>query len=421
MTGKLTARGVEARSRIKGRYLDGDGLFLRVLDPGKRVYWTYRFRLKGVDREMSLGRHPDMSLAEARDRHIDLRKLVKDGVDPVGDRRTAKAVAKAGSAPSNAQRFGKASDVYLDRQEKRGQLGKNPKHRQQWRSTLASLPGWFRDLPVDQIGPQPVFDALDPVWTRTPETGSRLRGRIAAVLDSARAPDDARPNPAAWSDWLKKKLGDPRKLGKIDHKTGGRVERGHHVALPYASVPAIMARLAGTGGAGARALRLDILTASRTSEVLGMTFDEIDFYKAVWTVPASRMKTGEIHEVPLSDQALDILRAQEALRGENPHVFPGRPMRSMSNMSMAMVMRRLGVDATVHGFRSSFRTWASEVANVEFEVAELCLSHRIGSKVSRAYNRTKMTERRRPVMSAWAAFVCGSDASNVIELRRAGA
>ncbi len=283
------------------------------------------------------------------------------------------------------------------------------------------LPGWFRDLPVDQIGPQQVFDALDPIWTRTPETGSRLRGRIAAVLDSARAPDDARPNPAAWSDWLKKKLGDPRKLGKIDHKTGGRVERGHHVALPYASVPAIMARLAETDGAGARALRLVILTASRTSEVLGMTFDEIDFYKAVWTVPASRMKTGEIHEVPLSDQALDILRAQEALRGENPHVFPGRPMRSMSNMSMAMVMRRLGVDATVHGFRSSFRTWASEVANVEFEVAELCLSHRIGSKVSRAYNRTKMTERRRPVMSAWAAFVCGSDASNVIELRRAGA
>ena len=123
-----------------------------------------------------------------------------------------------------------------------------------------------------------------------------------------------------------------------------------------------MARLAETGGAGARPLRLVILTASRTSEVLGMTFDEVDFDKAVWTVPASRMKTGEIHEVPLSNQALDILRAQEALRGENPHVFPGRAMRSMSNMSMAMVMRRLGVDATVHGFRSSFRTWASEVA-----------------------------------------------------------
>jgi integrase len=416
MAGKLTTRGVEARSRIKGRYLDGDGLFLRVLDPGKRVYWVYRYRLDGKDRETSIGSHPAMTLAEARDRHIDLRKLVKDGIDPVGDRRKAKAAVKT-TTNSNATTFGQCADEYLERLEKRGELGKNPKHRAQWRATLTSLPAWFRSLPVDEIGPQQVFEALDPIWTRTPETGSRLRGRVPAVLDSARGPDDMSANPAAWSDWLKKKLGDPKKLGKFDRRTGERVKRGNHAAMPYADVPALMARLANTDGAAARALRLVILTASRTSEVLGMTFEEVDFDKVVWTVPEERMKTGEKHSVPLSDAAVAILKAQHETRGRSPHIFPGRPTKPLSNMSMAMLLRRMGVEATVHGFRSSFRVWCSEIAHVEFEVAELCLSHRIGSKVSRDYNRTTMTERRRPIMALWAAFVTGADANNVIPLR----
>lgn len=207
-----------------------------------------------------------------------------------------------------------------------------------------------------------------------------------------------RSNPAAWSDWLKRKLGDPKKLGKTDRLTGERLERGNHAAMPYADVPAFMTRLDEAPGGAARALAFTMLTASRTGEVLGMTFDEVDFDKAVWTVPASRMKTGELHEVPLSDQAVAILRAHEALRGPNPNpfVFPGRPMRPLSNMALAMVMPRMKVaDATVHGFRSSARTWIAEVAKVEFEVAEACLSRRVGSAVSRAYNRTKMTERRR--------------------------
>ena len=250
---------------------------------------------------------------------------------------------------------------------------------------------------------------------------------MASVWDSARAPDDMRSNPAAWSDWLKRKLGNPKKLGKTDRLTGERIERGNHAAMSYANVPAFTTRLGDAPGGAARALAFTVLTCARTNETLGMTFDEVDFDKALWTVPASRMKTGELHEVPLSDAAVAILRAQEALailraretgRGQNPHVFPGRPMRPLSNMALAMVMRRMKVaDATVHGFRSSFRTWASEVANVEFEVAEACLSHRVGSAVSRAYNRTKMTERRRPIMSAWAAYVSGADASNVVQLR----
>jgi integrase len=416
MAGKLTARSVESLAKRKGRYSDGDGLFLRVMEPGKKGYWVYRFTLNGIEREKSVGGYPAMSLAEARSKHADLRATVLRGIDPMGDQRKVHA---APMTPSGAQSFGEVADAYVERQERRGQLGRNPKHRRQWRQTLASLPAWFRDLPVDQIGPQQVFDALDPIWTRTPETGSRLRGRMAAVWDSARTPDDMRANPAAWSDWLKRKLGDPQKLGKIDRSTGEKVKRGNHAALPYAEVPALMAKLAAMDTPVSKALRLLVLTASRTGEVLGMTWDEVDFDRAVWTIPADRMKTGELHEVPLSEAALAILRGQEAAgRGSNPHVFPGRPMRQLSNMALAMLMRRMKVaDATVHGFRTSFRTWASEVANVEFEVAEACLSHRVGSKVSRAYNRTKMTERRRPIMSAWAAYVSGSDVSNVVAFR----
>jgi integrase len=419
MAGKLTARSLESRAKRKGRYSDGDGLFLRVMDPGRKAYWVYRYTISGKEREKSIGSYPGMSLADARIKHADLRAAVLKGVDLIGDQRKASAAI---AAKSGAATFGEVAEAYVERQERRGQLGKNPKHRRQWRATLASLPAWFRDLPVDQIGPQQVFDALDPIWTRTPETGSRLRGRMASVWDSARAPDDMCSNPAAWSDWLKRKLGNPKKLGKTDRLTGERIERGNHAAMSYANVPAFMTRLGEAPGGAARALAFTVLTCARTNETLGMTFDEVDFDKALWTVPASRMKTGELHEVPLSDAALAVLRAQYEARGQNPHVFPGRPMRPLSNMALAMVMRRMKVaDATVHGFRSSFRTWASEVANVEFEVAEACLSHRVGSAVSRAYNRTKMTERRRPIMSAWAKFLSGEPSADVIGIKRGAA
>jgi integrase len=163
--------------------------------------------------------------------------------------------------------------------------------------------------------------------------------------------------------------------------------------MPYAEVPAFMARLKGTVGVASLALQFTILTACRTSEVLGTIFDEVDFEQAILSKPPAKMKTDEAFSVPLSDRAIDILRAQEALRGRNPHVFPGRPTKPLSNMALAMLLRRLGVDVTVHGFRTSFRTWCSDVAHAEFEIAEMCLSHRVGSAVSRAYNRTTTSSR----------------------------
>ena len=413
MAGKLTARGAESCAKRKGRFLDGDGLFLRILDPGKRAYWVYRYRLNGRDRETSVGAYPATSLADARVKHKQLVASVANKVDPVGDRRAAKEAKTV----SDDATFGEVADAYLDRKEKRGELGRSRKHRAQWYSTLASLPTSFRSLPVDQIGPQQVFDTLDERWAKTPETAKRLRGRIEAVLDFARKPENTRPNPAAFSGWLKTKLGSAKKLGKIDPKSGERVERGHFASMDFRDLPPFIARLSEIDSVASRALQFTILTASRTNEALGARWDEINFGEAVWTVPPERMKSGEVHEVPLSNAALAILNVQRERRGNNPHVFPGdRPMRSVGASTMPMMMRRLDAEATVHGFRSSFRVWCSNVAHVEFEVAEAALSHRIGSAVSRAYNRTGMLARRRPMMSAWASLspaptptmLCGS-------------
>jgi integrase len=418
MAGKLTARGVESRAKRKGRYLDQGGLFLRVLDVGKRVYWVYRYRLNGKDRETSVGKYPAMSLADARDAHKLLVADVAQKIDVVGDRQKAKTAV---ATPSGKPTFGECADQFIALYEG---AWRSRKHRTQWRQTLTQYcqPIWAK--PVDQITTDDALAILKPIWPKTPETASRLRGRIETVIDAARARghiDADRANPARWRGHLNKILPKPKKLGKIDRRTGEHVARDNYAAMPYEEVPAFMAKLARIDSTTARALQFLILTASRTGEALGMQWSEFSFDAALWTVPANRMKTDEIHKVPLSDQALAILYAQREARGQNPHVFPGRPMRPLSGMAMSGLMKRMGASETVHGFRSSFRVWCSEVEHAEFELAELCLSHRIGSKVSRAYNRTKMTERRRPVMSAWAAFVCGSDASNVIELRRAGA
>ena len=199
-----------------------------VLEPGRKVYWTYRYRIGGSDREMSVGVFPAMSLADARINHAELRAMVLKGVDPVGDRRKAKA-----RKPESRRRLVRRGRRHLCRaQGQTRRTGKNRKHRQQWRTRWISLPEWFRDLPVAEIKPEQVRDALKPIWTRTPETGSRLRGRIAAVIEGPRASDDERRNPASWTLWMKTQLGSAKKLGKLDRKSRERVKRGNHAACP---------------------------------------------------------------------------------------------------------------------------------------------------------------------------------------------
>jgi integrase len=426
MAGKLTTRSAASFAKRKGRYLDGDGLFLRVLDPGHRVYWVYRFRLNGRDRETSVGAYPAMSLADARAKHKRLVADVAAKIDPVADKHAAKtgrfaAVGVNGHAtefPSGATpTFGQCADQYVATKE--GEW-RSAKHRTQWRSALMTYAEPIWPKPVDQVTTNDVLAVLEPIWNRVPATASRIRARIEAVLTSAKVKgwiNRSQHNPAVWKGWL-----DGSGLSKP--KTPD--EDDHHPAMPYANLPEFMAKLSASDNRAASALEFTVLTAARSGETLGMTWDEVSFDKAVWTIPGSRMKKGRLHTVPLCDAALAILSAQEAERAlnpriaNNPHVFPGaRPRQRLSHTSLAVLLRKLGVLETVHGFRTSFRTWCSEVQHVEFEVAELCLSHQIGGAVSRSYNRTTMLDRRRPVMSAWADYVTGKTTDNVIPLRAA--
>ena len=404
----LTVLGLKLLLKKPGRHADGGGLYFRVVGKageGKaKAYFVFRYRLNGVERETSLGVYPELGLEEARVKHAELRKLVKvDKVDPLAKRQAAKTAL---TAPSGKLTFGEVADRYLAVHEK---SWRNPQHQRQWWMTLTQYCEPIRSKPVDRIATDDVLGVLEPIWNTIPETASRLRGRIEAVLDAARARghiEADKANPARWKGHLAKLLPKPKKLS-----------RGHHAALAYADLPEFMARLAKIDSVASRAFQLTILTACRTSEVLHMKFEEVGFDKAVWTIPAERMKMGKPHDVPLSDAAIVILRKQFATRGLNPHVFPGRPMRPLSTMAMAMMLRRLGVPVTVHGFRSSFRDWAAE-QGVPFDLAEASLAHAIGSNVTRSYLRTSMLELRRPVLASWAAFVTG-EASNVVPLKRA--
>jgi integrase len=394
LQGKLNDRGLQALVERPGRHSDGNGLYFRTLGLG-RAYWVFRYRAHGKEREMSLGPYPELSLSEAREKHVAARKaVVVDKADPLAERRDAKAKSIAKPVLT----FGKAADAYLTSHET---AWRNAKHAEQWRMTLTRYCAAIRDMPVDQVDTTAVLKVLEPLWNAIPETASRLRARIEAVLSSAQVGghiDPNRPNPARWKGWLEEMLPNPKKLG----------ERGHHAAMPYADLPDFMAKLSETPGTAAKALAFTVLTAARSGETLGATWDEIDFDNATWTVPAERMKAQKPHAVPLSDAAVAILSALEAERGKSPYVFPGaRPRQPLSIMSMTLVMRRLGAgDLTVHGMRSAARSWMAD-NGVEFEAAEACLAHAVGNAVVQAYQRSKMLERRRPIMQRWAAFLNG--------------
>ena len=422
-----------AKTPGRHRIPDAPGLFLRVIDADRR-YWTYRYRFAGRENEPSLGPYPEISLGEAIAKHGAVRAAVLGGTDPLAGKRARRAAAAEAPA-SVTPSFGEAADDFLDRKESKGLLGKNPKHRAQWRSTLDSLPASFRALRVDRIGSQHVFDALDPIWDKKPETASRLRARIAAVIDFALGPEDERRNPAAWSGWLKTQLGSPKELGKIDRETGERVKRGHHAAMPYKDLPAFMDRLKDAPGVAPKALAFAILTAARSGEVLGMRWDEIDLDHTatatgpdgkdctvaipIWTIPAERMKAGEVHRAPLCDAAIAILKEMR----EHPFVFPGqRPWRPLSNMALEMAMRRLGAgEFTPHGMRSSFRDWVGDETHFQREIAEAALAHAVGDAAERAYRRGDALLKRLGLMKAWSLFLIPPPSDNVVGFRRSGA
>jgi integrase len=275
--------------------------------------------------------------------------------------------------------------------------------------TLRDYAAPLRRLPVDKITTDDVLAVLKPLWNDRPETASRLRGRIERVLDAAKAQGlRAGENPARWRGHLDQLL--PRRQ---------RLTRGHHAAMNYADVPAFIANLQSRQAVAARALEFAILTAARSGEVLGARWDEFDLDRAVWTVPANRMKAGREHRVPLSRRALRIVKAlHETVAGE--FVFPGqRSGKPLSAMALEMVLRRMKVDGvTVHGFRSAFRDWSAECTNFTNEVCEAALAHVIENKAEAAYRRGDLFDKRRKLMEAWAAHCTAPKAGKVVAFRR---
>lgn len=386
INGKLTKKLVDNLGA--GRHGDGNGLYL-VVDPSGARRWIVRVTVKGqknrkgapLRTDFGLGGADIVTLQQARDRALEYRRMAKQGLNP----------------RFNAQReiptFEEIAQlVHIERMP----TWKNVKHGQQWINTLRdyAFPKIGR-MPVDSIGQPEAMMCLSPIWTEKHETAKRLAQRIKTVLDVAKSKgfrDGENPITS---------IKDAGVLPKVTKKPK------HHAAMLWQDVPALYAELKTRDAMAAKALMFTCLTGSRTGEVLGMEWAEIDFDARLWTVPAARMKTDTEHRVPLTDEMLDILEPLKAL--ESKVVFEGQKRHQpLSNMAMLLLLRRMEIEGvTVHGFRSTFRDWASEVANAPREVAEMSLAHKVGSDVERAYARSDLLDRRRILMNRWSGFVSG--------------
>ena len=378
-----------------GRWSVGgtDGLALQVTPSGARS-WVLRVAAGGRQREMGLGSFPTVPLAEAREKARQHRALLQQGVDPIESRRAASSAA---SAERQAQKtFSEVAAQYIAQHEK---SWKNAKHQAQWAATLRTYaePSIGKLLARD-IRSAHVIAVLEPIWTTKTETATRVRSRIELVLDYATARGYREGlNPARWKGNLDAALPNASKVAPVRH----------HAAVEVKEVASFIKRLRSQDGVGARALEFAVLTAARSGEVRGATWSEVDLKAALWTIPATRMKSGREHRVPLSKPVIKLLRSLPADRSPGGFVFPG--MRGpLSDMSLTAVLRRMGVSATAHGFRSTFRDWVSESTEHSGEVAEMALSHVIGDKVEAAYRRGDLLEKRIALMTDWASFLAGS-------------
>jgi integrase len=398
--GLLNARKVETLAK-PGRHADGGNLYLSISENGGRR-WTFFYRFKCARKEMGLGSAAkgNVSLAEARKSATEARKLVREGIDPLEAKRDQER--KDLVIPT----FGAFADEYLASHRSKF---RNDKHIAQWEMTLKTYCQPIRSLRLNEIDTEAVLKVLQPIWSKIPETASRLRGRIENILDAAKAKGyRAGENPATWRGHLKTLL--PARQ---------RLTRGHHAAMTYDGLPEFLRVLRAKQATAALALELCILTATRSGEVLNAKWGEFDLKKSVWTIPAIRMKAGHEHRIPLTARAVAILRSLHKLP-HNDHVFPGNARgRPLSSMAMSMLLRRMGRDEiTVHGFRSTFRDWASEQTSFPHETCEHALAHRISDKAEAAYRRGDQFEKRRKLMEAWAAFCEPRKSAKVLPIKR---
>jgi integrase len=409
-----------------GLHADGGGLYLRVAAGGSKG-WIFRFSVLGKARDMGLGPYPQISLASARKHAEECRALLQRGKDPIEERRARREALRAPEA--KAVTFDDCVRGYIEAHEAKWT---NPKHRAQWLTTVETYASpYFGKKPVAQVDQADVLKALEApqedkgglsFWRTNPETASRVRGRIESVLGWATARGYRKgANPAAWIT-LKHLLPPKSKVRK----------REHFPALPYKQIGELMAKLRAMGADDlvAQCLEFTILTAVRTNEVLGATWDEIDLRDKVWTISKERMKMDEEHRVPLSSRALAILEERlKSRQAGDDFVFPGRAVGgSLSDRVMLRLLQEgLGYgDVTVHGTaRSTFRDWSADETNFPNHVCEMALAHAVAG-VEGAYRRSDLFRKRRQLMQAWADYCAKipigdaglADAGNIVPMRR---
>ena len=397
--GRLSSLTVK-HARKPGMLADGNGLYLQVTRANARS-WIFRYYRNGKSHEMGLGSLNAVSLADARLKAAACRGLLADGTDPIAARDAERAQRALEDA--RAITFDQCAEAFITAH---GAAWKNQKHVAQWKATLRTyVSPVFGSLPVQVVDVALIMKVLEPIWTTKPETAARIRGRIESVLNWAKARGyRTGENPALWKGHLSNLLPAHSKIAKVKH----------HAALPYDQTSQFIAALRRRDGIASLALEFAILTAARTGEIIGARWAEIDLEAKVWTVPASRMKNGREHRVPLSVEALAVLT--KVSEGEpEEFVFAGRKKRPLSNMAFLMLLRRMGHDKlTGHGFRSTFRDWAAERTNFQAEIAEAALGHVVGNKVEAAYRRGDFFEKRRRLMEAWAQFATTAPGDAVV-------
>jgi integrase len=395
---RLSATGL--KSKGDGLHHDGRGLYLQVKNGGRS--WVFRYMLNGKARYMGLGPYPGVSLAGARREADVCRKLIRDSIDPIEARQQQRQATRLEAAQSVT--FDYCAKRYI---EDHSAGWRNAKHAEQWSSTLETyVYPVFGSLPVQAVDTALVTKVLGPIWKGKTETATRVRQRMEAVLDWATAHGyRSGDNPARWRGHLDKLLPKRSKVQRVKH----------HDAMPYSELPEFFAELSKRGTVSAKALAFTILTAARSGEVRGAIRGEINKEGTIWTIPGERTKSGREHRVPLSAQALTLLRSLDYLGSDSAELlFPGTRGKPLSDTAMRKYlqqdMTRPGL--TVHGFRSTFRDWAAECTNFPREIAEAALAHVLRDKTEAAYQRGDMLERRRMLMEGWAKF-CTSGAGAI--------
>jgi integrase len=381
-----------------GRYTDPKTKGLQLLiKPSGAKYWLLRFALNGKRQELGLGSFPEVLPKQAREKAHDARALIYKGINPI----TAKSSLKEKLVGKHAFK-----DFAMDCVQAKKVEWSNDKHANQWTNTLETYAfPIIGDKLLNEIDTDDILRILTPIWLDKTETASRLRGRLEWILAAATTRKlRTGMNPALWRGHLQTILPAPAKIMEVEH----------HKALPYRAIPGFIAKLREIDNVSALALEFTILNASRTSEVIGGLRAEIA--DGVWTIPSSRMKARKEHRVPLCDRSIEILAIAKEMDEDSPYLF-SRNGKPLSNMAMAMMLRRMGMDVTIHGFRSTFRDWVSEETMHSPEVAEMALAHTIRNKVEAAYRRSDLLERRRTLMNDWAKYCSEDKVSNIHELR----